>query len=211
MGRKIYIFLLLGLAPLWASAQQHVEDSLVEVSGVTLTADSSLVIPNVNILIQGKSRGTMSNDDGVFSIVAFKGEVLVFSAVGFKTKKMTIPSDLAGHHLGVAQLMDQDTTYLPVTVVRSYPSREEFGEAFLHWKIPDNQYDIARANTELSKLRALIRSTPMDGSEGVNQTFNQQFQQTQYKGGFPAMNIFNPFAWAKFIKAIKDGDFKSRD
>lgn len=211
MGRKFYIFLLLGLAPLWAAAQGHLEDSLVEVSGVTLTSDSSLVIPNVNIMIQGKSRGTSSNDEGVFSIVVIKGDVLVFSAVGFKTKKVTIPADLTGHHFGIAQLMSQDTTYLPVTVVRSYPSREEFGEAFLHWKIPDNQYDIARANTELSKLRALMRSTPVDGSEGVNQTFNQQAQQAAYKGGFPAMNIFNPFAWAKFIKALKDGDFKQKD
>lgn len=211
MARKIYIFLLLSLAPLWASAQQHLEDSLVEVSGVTLTADSSLVIPNVNIMIQGKSRGTMSNDEGVFSIVVFKGETLVFSAVGFKTRKVTVPASLAGHHFGVAQLMDQDTTYLPVAVVKSYPTRDEFRDAFLHWKIPDNQYDIARANTELSKLRALLRSTPTDGSEGVNQTFNQQFQQTQYKGGFPPMNIFNPFAWAQFIKAIKDGDFKNKD
>jgi len=211
MGKKFYIFLLLGLAPLWAAAQGHLEDSLVEVSGVTLTSDSSLVIPNVNIMIQGKSRGTSSNDEGVFSIVVIKGDVLVFSAVGFKTKKVTIPANLEGHHFGIAQLMAQDTTYLPVTVVRSYPSREEFAEAFLHWNIPDNQYDIARANTELSKLRALLRSTPMDGSEGVNQTFTQQAQQAAYKGGFPAMNIFNPFAWAQFIKALKDGDFKQKD
>lgn len=211
MGRIFYIGFFLCLASFGVTAQQHLEDSLVEVSGVTLTADSSLVIPNVNIMIKGKDRGTMSNDAGVFSIVVIKGDVLVFSAVGFKTRTVPVPANLNGNHYGIAELMDQDTTYLPVTVVKPYPTKDEFKNAFLHWNIPDNQYDIARANTELSKLRALLRSTPSDGSEGVNQTFNQQVQQAQSRGGFPQMNIFNPFAWAKFIKALKNGDFKNKD
>ncbi|HEX5554475.1 MAG TPA: carboxypeptidase-like regulatory domain-containing protein [Chitinophagaceae bacterium] len=198
--------------PFFGNAQQrNTQDSLVEVSGVTLTADSSLVIPDVSILIQGKNRGTMSNDEGVFSIVAIKGDVLVFSAIGFKTKQITIPADLPGNHYGMAQLMVQDTTYLPVTVIRPYPSKDEFEDAFLHWNIPDNKYDIARNNTSLDKLKALEYYTPPDGGEGVNQTFNQQFRAAQYKGGFPPMNIFNPLAWAKFIKALKDGDFKRKD
>jgi hypothetical protein len=212
MIKKFYIFFFILAVPFFGNAQQrNTQDSLVEVSGVTLTADSSLVIPDVSILIQGKYRGTMSNDEGVFSIVAIKGDVLVFSAIGFKTKQITIPADLPGNHYGMAQLMVQDTTYLPVTVIRPYPSKDEFEDAFLHWNIPDNKYDIARNNTSLDKLKALEYYTPPDGGEGVNQTFNQQFRAAQYKGGFPPMNIFNPLAWAKFIKALKDGDFKRKD
>jgi hypothetical protein len=212
MIKKFYIFFFILAVPFFGNAQQrNTQDSLVEVSGVTLTADSSLVIPDVSILIQGKNRGTMSNDEGVFSIVAIKGDVLVFSAIGFKTKQITIPADLPGNHYGMAQLMVQDTTYLPVTVIRPYPSKDEFEDAFLHWNIPDNKYDIARNNTSLDKLKALEYYTPPDGGEGVNQTFNQQFRAAQYKGGFPPMNIFNPLAWAKFIKALKDGDFKRKD
>jgi hypothetical protein len=212
MIKKFYIFFFILAVPFFGNAQQrNTQDSLVEVSGVTLTADSSLVIPDVSILIQGKNRGTMSNDEGVFSIVAIKGDVLVFSAIGFKTKQITIPADLPGNHYGMAQLMVQDTTYLPVTVIRPYPSKDEFEDAFLHWNIPDNKYDIARNNTSLDKLKALEYYTPPDGGEGVNQTFNQQFRAAQYKGGFPPMNIFYPLAWAKFIKALKDGDFKRKD
>jgi hypothetical protein len=213
MKKKYYIFFLLLLAiPFLGNAQEvSSRDSLIEVSGVTLTRDSSLVIPNVSILIEGQNRGTMSNDQGVFSIVAFKGDVLLFRAIGFKTQKVKIPADAKGSQYSVAELMSQDTTYLPVTVVRPYPTKEEFEDAFLHWKIPDNQYDIARNNTSPDKLRALMNSTPVSGDEGVNNTFNREFQQTQYKGGFPPMNIFNPLAWAKFIKALKDGDFKRKD
>lgn len=212
MKFRFYILLSFLVIPFLGRAQQHtLQDSLVEVSGVTLTADSALVIPDVSIIIQGKGRGTISNDDGVFSIVALKGEVLIFSAVGFKSTKVTIPANLSKNHYGFAQLMEQDTTYLPVAVVKPYPTKDEFEDAFLHWKFPDNRYDIARANTQTANLRALMASTPADGGEGVSQTFNQQFQAAQYKGGFPPMNIFNPFAWAKFIKALKDGDFKKKD
>lgn len=211
MGKKLYIFLLCCAAPFFCVAQQHTEDSLVEVSGVTLTQDSSLVIPGVSIIVRDKGRGTTSNDDGVFSIVVFKGDKLDFSAVGFKTQQVTIPANLQGNHYSIAELMAQDTTYLPVTVVKPYPTKDEFKNAFLHWKIPDDKYDIARANTDLRTLNALSRYMPVDGSEGVNQTFQQQMQQAQYRGGAPPMNIFNPFAWAKFIKALKDGDFKNKD
>lgn len=213
MNKKLYIFFLLLLAiPFLGNAQEHArEDSLVEVSGVTLTRDSSLVIPNVSVLIAGRGRGTISNEQGVFSIVAFKGDVLIFRAIGFKTQKVKIPANLKGNQYGIAELMSQDTTYLPVTVVRPYPTKEEFEDAFLHWKIPDNKYDIARNNTSPDKLQALMNSTPVSGDEGVSHTFRRQFRQAQYKGGYPPMNIFNPLAWAKFIKALKDGDFKSKD
>lgn len=212
MWRKIYILLCAGIIPFLAKAQEshNMQDSLVEVSGVTLTADSSMNIPNVSILIKGTDRGTISNNDGVFSIVALKGQQLIFRAIGFKTKTVHIPADIKGNHYGLAELMTEDTTYLPETIVRPWPTRSEFADAFLHWKIPETQYDIARENTDPRKLRALSYYVTPDGAEGVNNTFNQQFQAAQYKGGFPPMNIFNPLAWAQFIQALKNGDFKQQ-
>lgn len=213
MRKKLYILLLCGLSvPFLGKAQEHqnLQDSLVEVSGVTLTADSSLGIPNVSIFIKGTDRGTISNGEGVFSIVTLKGDQLVFRAIGFKTKIVQIPSGFKGNHYGLAEKMIEDTTYLPETVVRPWPTRAEFADAFLHWKIPETAYDIARENTDVRKLRALSYYVTPDGSEGVNNTFNQQFQAAQYKGGFPPMNIFNPLAWAQFIQALKNGDFKQQ-
>lgn len=210
MWKKIYILLCVLAVPFLGEAQGHqnLQDSLVEVSGVTLTADSSFGIPNVSILIKGSDRGTISNSEGVFSIVVFKGEQLVFRAIGFKTKMVQIPFSVKGNHFGLAEKMIEDTTYLPETVVRPWPTRAEFADAFLHWKIPETAYDIARENTDVRKLRALSYYVTPDGAEGVNNTFNQQFQAAQYKGGFPPMNIFNPLAWAQFIQALKNGDFK---
>lgn len=213
MNKKFYIFFLFILVvPFLGKAQEHhLQDSLVEISGVTLTADSARTIPNVSIVIQGKGRGTISNDEGVFSLVALKGDVLIFRAIGFKTQTVKIPANLTADHYGFAALLPQDTTYLPVTTVRPYPTREEFKYAFLHWDIPNDKYDIARNNTRPQDLRALSYYVSPDGGEGVSQSFNQQFRNAQYKGGFPPMNIFNPLAWAQFIQALKNGDFKRSD
>lgn len=212
--KKQYIILLgLFLLPLFCLAQrkENPEDSLVEVSGVTLTADSLRGIPGVSVLVKGQNRGTVTNDQGVFSIVVFKGDTLTFRAIGFKTKQVKIPDTLTGNFYGIAQPMSQDTTYLPLTTIHPYPTKEEFENAFLHWNIPDDQYDIARANTAIEKLRASARFVPPDGGEGVSHTFQHQSRMMSSKGQFPTMNIFNPLAWAKFIKALKNGDFKRRD
>lgn len=47
-------------------------------------------LPSVSITIKGKSIGTSTNSNGLFSIEASKGDVLVFTSVGFDEKEITI-------------------------------------------------------------------------------------------------------------------------
>ena len=50
--------------------------------------------------------------------------------------------------------------------------------------------------------------TPMDGA--LNFKWQQQQIQSKiyYNGQYAPNSLLNPFAWARFIKAIKRGDFK---
>lgn len=203
---------LLLISPFAGHAQFGVlRDTIVQFSGVTMTADSLRAIPEVDIRVMGTDRGTMSNDKGVFAIVAFKGDVIHFSAVGFRPKDVRIPVDLKGSHFSMIQLMVRDTFYLPVTIIRPYPSRREFDYAFVNWKLPDDQYEIARKNTESEKLRALRMTVPASAEESVNNYFNNRAQAYYYNGQVPPQNIFNPLAWAQFIQAWKRGDFKNQN
>lgn len=209
---KLYVLLFCLSVPFLARSQgRGGTDSLVQVSGVTMTADSLRAVPNVSVIVKGEDRGTITNDEGVFSIVVYKGDVLTFRAIGFKTQDVQIPSDIKGNHFSLLHLMAQDTTYLPVTVIKPYPSRGEFADAFLHWKIPDDKLEIARKNTNAARLRAMAASVGPDGGEGVNRTFQQQAQALYYSGQRPPENIFNPVAWAQFIQAWKEGAFKRQD
>lgn len=200
------------LSPLLVKAQlTQFKDSVIQISGLTMTADSLRAVPAVSILVRGQNRGTISNSQGVFSIVAFKGDTLTFSAVGFKRKDYPIPTGLQGNNFSMIQLLVEDTTYLPVTIIKPYPTKEEFEKAFAGADIPDDALEIARKNTEATKLRALARYMPIDGREGVNMFMQKQAQSLYYAGQQAPQNIFNPLAWAQFIEAWKRGDFKRKD
>src|SRR5215203_298803 len=84
---------------------ETVKDSVVQLYGIVMTADSLEGIPAVSITVKGSNRGTMTNAQGVFSIVVMKGDVVEFTHVTYKPKVVTIPYDLKGNHHSVVQLM----------------------------------------------------------------------------------------------------------
>ncbi|RAJ00329.1 carboxypeptidase-like protein [Chitinophaga skermanii] len=212
MNKRIYILFAIFLLPLFAKSQiTQFQDSVIQISGITMTADSLRAIPAVSIIVKGQSRGTISNPAGVFSIVAFKGDTLTFSAVGFHKKSYTIPKSLTGNNFSMIQLMVEDTMHLPVTIIRPFPTRRQVEAIMTSMDIPDDAYEIARKNTNIAKIRALARYTPIDGREGVNSYMQKQAQSLYYAGQAPPQNIFNPLAWAQFIDAWKRGDFKRQD
>lgn len=201
--------LLFVLACLPASAQAGY-DNVVQINGVTMTADSLRAVPGAVVLVKGRNRGVESSAMGVFSIVVYKGDTLQFSALGFRSKEYVVPQDVQGRYISMIQLMVQDTFYLPETIIRPLPTREEFDYAFRHWKIPDDKYEIARKNTDALTLRALAYLLPRDGRESQAAYQNQQFTQAMYYGQVRPMNVFSPLAWAEFYEAWKRGDFRKR-
>jgi hypothetical protein len=206
-----YLILLVCFFPLRLLAQfERVQDSVVQLYGVVMTADSLRALPAVSVVIKGSHRGTMTNDQGVFSIVVLKGDQVEFTSVGFKPKLVDIPVKLESNQYSVIQLMVTDTAYLPATIIKPRPTRAQFERDFVNTRIPDDQYEIARQNTSEAKRRVLMRTMPSDGREATNYALRQVANKTYYAGQTPPMNILNPLAWSEFIKAWKRGDFKSK-
>jgi hypothetical protein len=106
--------------------------------------------------------------------------------------------------------MVQDTFYLPETIVRPLPTKKEFEYAFTHWAIPNDQYEIARRNTDKYTLRAIAYTLPRDGRESQAMYQMQAAKDAAYYGQMKPMNIFNPLAWADFFQAWKRGDFRNQ-
>src|ERR1700694_1775554 len=88
---------------------ETVKDSVVQLYGIVMTADSLVGIPAVSITIKGQNRGTITNNQGVFSIVAMKGDVIDFTHVSYKPKEVIIPKTLDGNQYSIVQLMVEDT------------------------------------------------------------------------------------------------------
>jgi hypothetical protein len=147
----------------------------------------------------------------VFSIVVLKGDQVEFTSIGFKPKTITIPKNLAGNQHSVIQLMVNDTIYLPATILKPRPTREQFERDFLATQIPDDDLTVARKNNNEATRRILMSSLPTDGREAGNRYLRQAANKYYYAGQAAPQNIFNPFAWAEFIKAWKRGDFKKKN
>lgn len=192
-----------------ARAQAQSGDSLIQFSGLVLTSDSLKAIPNTNIYIQGTNRGAISNAQGFFSLVAKAGDTVVFSNVGFNRVKYGVPTGLETDRLSVVQLMTRDTIFLDPTVVYPWPSPEQFREAFLSLNVPDDNLERARKNLEREKLKELGEAMPNDPNEALDQYARDEAYKYYYYGQAPPYQILNPFAWAQFFKAWKEGLFKS--
>jgi hypothetical protein len=190
---------------------EAVRDSVVQLYGIVMTADSLVGIPAVSITIKGTHRGTMTNAQGVFSIVVLKGDQVEFSHVSYKPKIVEIPTNMDGNQYSMVQLLVEDTVYLPATVIKPRPSPQQFERDFVKTKVADDDIEIARRNNDAAKRRILIQSTPADGGEATAAQFRNVATRASYAGQNPPQNIFNPAAWAEFIKAWKRGDYKRKN
>jgi hypothetical protein len=189
---------------------QRAFENIIQINGVTMTADSLRGVANVTVLVKNQNRGVESSRSGVFSIVCYKGDTLQFSSLGFRSKEFVVPTTLAGQYFSLIQLMVQDTFYLPETIIRPLPTKEGFDYAFKNWQVPDDQYELARRNTDAYTLRAIAYTLPRDGRESQALYQSQQARDAVYSGQHPPMNILNPLAWADFIQAWQRGDFRKQ-
>jgi hypothetical protein len=210
--KKFVLYFLLLSAPFAVQAQfDKLKDSVVELYGVVLTSDSLRAIPAVSIVVKGRNQGTYTNDQGVFSIVVMKGEQVEFSSIGYKPFTLIVPDTFHGNQYSIVQLMVTDAQYLPATVIRARPTREQFERDFINTRVPDDDIEIARQNNDAAKRRILSRGLPPSSSEAASTYLRQSAQKYYYQGQAPPMNIFNPVAWADFIQAWKRGDFRNNN
>jgi hypothetical protein len=207
-----YLFVAaLFFLPVAAKAQfETFKDSVVQLYGIVMTADSLKGLESVSVVVKGQNRGTITNNKGVFSIVVLKGDEVVFSSIGYKPKTISIPTNLEGNQQSIIQLMVNDTVYLPATIIKARPSRAQFERDFLNTEVPDDYITIARKNNSEATRKLLVATLPTDGRESSSNYLRQTANKAYYAGQAPPMNIFNPFAWAEFIKAWKRGDYKSK-
>ena len=211
--KKIYISIFIAFSALVVgNAQELIDSSLVQFSGMVLDGsdDNLYPIPFANILIKNDARGTYSEMNGFFSLVAKKGDVVSFSAIGYKNVDFVIPDSLEDSRYSIVQLMTPDTINLPETIVFPWPSRDHFRLEFLAMDVKDEMQQRAIENLAQKSLRKMIEEVPYDGDENADYYLRKEAQSYYYVGQIPPMNIFSPVAWKQFFDAWKRGDFKKK-
>ena len=62
----------------------------VTITGTVTSAEDSMALPGVNVLVKGTTRGASTDFDGNYSINASPGETLEFSYLGFRTASVSV-------------------------------------------------------------------------------------------------------------------------
>ncbi len=186
-------------------------------SGIVMTADSlSQRIPNANIIIKKRNKGTTSDVEGFFSFAALPGDTLQFSAIGFKKEYLKIPDTLAQKEYLARIVMRRDTTVLQEVTLYPWPTPDKLNDAVLASRAPATENDIAMRNLAVQALReraAEMGYSPEEMQDYVISAQNAdiynfgRYQGFQNGGSAVLGSLTNPFAWAEFFEAIKKGEF----
>jgi CarboxypepD_reg-like domain len=205
----ILLFVATGNTFLWSQIVQPdpSERKVIQITGIVAEADSSSGIPFVNIRLKSTSRGTVSDYYGFFTIVAREGDTLVFSSVGYAPAVAFLPKKMESDNYYMLAKMVKDTLQLKVVNIGPFNAKT-FGDAFVNLKLKDDDYERAMKNLDQKELEAIKMGMPIDGSVAFKGAMQQRSYALYNAGGLPSPSIFNPFAWAQFFKALKQGKFK---
>jgi hypothetical protein len=205
---NVLIFILMGFfQPTFGQVSNQ---GLVQFSGVVVTGDSLYPVPYASIIVRSSFRGTISDYGGFFSFVAQMGDTIDFSAVGFKKSSFVIPDTLQTDRYSLIKIMSADTFLLREAVIYPWPTKEQFRQAFLDLRVPDDDLERARRNMALQEMRELMVTLPMDGSGNYKSLLLERQTKVYSNGQYPSISLLNPIAWAQFVDAWQRGDFKRK-
>ncbi len=207
---KEFVLAIFAFFSILPNLQAQGEVRLIQFSGYALTADSLMGVPFAHITIINRGRVATAGPDGFFSFAAQQGDTLYFTSVGFSPVMYIMPSNLENDKFSMIQVMTKSEIYLPNTIIYPWGSREQFPQAFKDLRLPDDDLERAKRNMDRERLAELGERLERDGGEATNLALRTSSARTYYYGQTPPQNIFNPLAWAEFIRAWKRGDFKKK-
>jgi len=213
MARNIFllIFFCFLLNILVNESLAQGQKKIIQLSGVVVGQDSISGVGGVHIYVPKAGRGTTSNPYGYFAMPVLQGDSIIVSAIGYRKQNFIMPGD-KGESVTLFIELKPDTTVLPELEIFPYPTEELFKKAVLAIELP-NRKDLENLDRSLDKdlLRRMYNNEPMSANMNYKYFMDQQMLSTSTKYQLPSNPLLNPFAWVKFIKAIKRGDFKKKD
>jgi hypothetical protein len=206
MKHIVPVLVLLTVVCIMTNAQ---EKRLVQLSG-TVKNELLQPMPFAHILVLNNYRGALTNNFGTFSLVVEEFDSILISSVGYKRKYFQIPGDLPSKFLNIEIILYVDTIAIAEARIYPWKTYEEFREAFVNLNLPTDDMERARRNIALIRTQIIMDHEP-SARANFRYIMQQQYEQTFIQGQYPSYQLLNPFAWAKFFKALKRGDFKSKE
>ena len=186
-------------------------ETVVQVSGVVVTGDSLAPLAYATVFRSRDKRGTMTDQSGFFSLPALEGDTISFSSTGYITRTVVIPSGGERGRISLVQAMSRDTVMINDAYIYLYHLKKDLDKNFLRLDLM-----ITTSNLATKLLTLLIYMTRLfeigfDNQGAITHDFKQMSINASNAGSYPSAEygaLLNPVAWAKFIKALKNGDLK---
>lgn len=167
-------------------------------------------IPFVHVIVKNSQRSTVSDHNGLYTIIVEPRDTVYFSCVGYKLLKLSIPPAGSPRHINREIHMEVDTVMLKAVVMFPWKTYAEFRNAVLNTDLPaQEELEAAQMNIALIQTQVLLSysNTP---NMNFRQVMMQQFERNRTYGQSPYYGILDVMAWSKFIKALKNGEFKRK-
>lgn len=199
-------------AILWGASLVLSCQSVVQVSGVVLTQDSTLqTVPNARLWVAKRGTTTTTGDDGFFSITAVPGDTLKFRRFGFEEEQLWVPDSLHGKSYLATVFMRWNRIELDEVVLYPWPRPEDLNRELLRMEIETTQRDIALRNLAIQALKEKAAAMGMSSNEMQRYIIQAQEQQLYNSGRYYGSNgatailgrLSDPFAWAQFFESLK--------
>ncbi len=113
----------------------------VNISGRVTSSDDNSSLPGVSIAVKGTSKGVTTDGDGKYKIVANKGEILLFSFIGFTSQSVTV-----GAQTVIDLTLKPDASQLEEVVVTAQGIRKNLREiGYAYSKVSTEDVTVGRS------------------------------------------------------------------
>jgi hypothetical protein len=201
MRNNLTLFTFIFLFNLSAFAQQQ---DPINITGVILDAENMEPVPFTTVLIGDGKSGTVADNSGYFSFLAYPGDTINFRSVGYQTSTFIIPQLLEGKTYSLIELMVRENVLLDEITVYPLPDADYFTKTIVKTDLTDVQ------KRQLNNFKSDLNNLLKEQYEQNNPYYDQWRYARLYEmtGIVPPNNFLNPMTWSNFIRDWKKNNEK---
>jgi hypothetical protein len=211
LNRIFYIVILFLLPLTLIKGQVNESKKLIQVSGI-ITDEENNPVPHASLISRKLRRGTISELTGIYSVISLPGDTIYLSALGYKRIEFYLPDKIEGRLFNKDIRLETDTIIIDGVIILPWKSYEEFIRDVLANQ-PKMKPEIKNMYDNLALIQNAITNTAnykVTPEAGYRYAMQQNANALYTRGQYPANNLLNPFAWAKFFNGVKNGLLKNK-
>ncbi|MEM6260881.1 MAG: carboxypeptidase-like regulatory domain-containing protein [Bacteroidota bacterium] len=213
---KVKTCLLVCLLALPFFGYTQAQSGIYQLSGLIISQADNEPIPYVTVQVNHSRRGTISNEEGFYSIPVTEYDTVFFTHVGFKRLAFPVREYLKNYpnrnpvYLYAIHYMRRDTFTLPTINIFPYDTPEELRTAIVNMDPTGTPEAIARENMNPEVIDAIIQTLPVDGDERLQIGRQMYYDYFQQRNLIPTVGL-DPLAAMRLLQYVADKSEKRKN